>query len=173
MPAACAANALAANAPAAAPAHHLASYPPHLGARRPQSPQRMRHRGLRAYRAPAVRRQRGAGALSSRAYAKRGVTGTAVGVPDHVVGSGTPASCTSAAVVSAVASGGYISFRCGRKPVTITMTATAKVVNTSRWVVLDGGGLVTLSGGGRHQILYQNTCDRRQLITASDCYDQQ
>ena len=114
-----------------------------------------------------------ASSLSSRAYAKRGVTGTAVGVPDHVVGSGTPASCTSAAVVSAVASGGYISFRCGRKPVTITMTATAKVVNTSRWVVLDGGGLVTLSGGGRHQILYQNACDRRQLITASDCYDQQ
>jgi len=48
--------------------------------------------------------------------------------PDHVIGTGTPASCTSAAVVKAVAEGGVITFRCGPKPVTITMTATAKVV---------------------------------------------
>lgn len=53
------------------------------------------------------------------------------------------------------------------------MTATAKVLNTSHRIVLDGGGLVTLSGGGRRQILYQDTCDRRQLITASDCYNQE
>jgi hypothetical protein len=38
------------------------------------------------------------------------------------------------------------------------MTATAKVVNSSHRVVLDGGGLVTLSAGGRCQILYMNTC---------------
>lgn len=92
--------------------------------------------------------------------------------PNHVIGAGTPAGCTSAAVVKAVASGGIITFNCGPNPVTITMTATAKVVNTSHQVVLDGGGLVTLSGGGKRQILYQNTCDKKQKWTTSDCYNQ-
>ena len=93
--------------------------------------------------------------------------------PDHVIGTGTPASCTSAAVVSAVASGGVITFNCGPGPVTITMTATAKVVNTSHRIVLEGGGTVTLSGAGKRQILYMNTCDQRQQWTTSDCYDQE
>jgi hypothetical protein len=87
--------------------------------------------------------------------------------PTQVIGKGTPAGCTSAAVVAAVAKGGIITFACGPKPVTITLTATAKVVNTSRQVVLDGGGLVTLSGGGTHQILYMNTCDPQQKIAAA------
>jgi hypothetical protein len=93
--------------------------------------------------------------------------------PDQVVGSGTPAGCTSAAVVKAVADGGVITFNCGPNPVVIKMTATAKLRNTSHQVVLDGGGLVTLNGGGKHQILYLNTCDAKQKITTSDCYDQQ
>ena len=93
--------------------------------------------------------------------------------PNHVIGAGTPAGCTSAAVVKAVARGGIITFNCGPNPVTITMTATAKVVNTSHQVVLDGGGLVTLSGGGKRQILYMNTCDKKQKWTTSDCYNQQ
>jgi len=76
--------------------------------------------------------------------------------PDHVVGGGTPGSCTSAAVVAAVAAGGIITFDCGPKPVTITMTATAKVASSSHEVVLDGGGKVTLSGGGTTQILFMN-----------------
>jgi hypothetical protein len=76
--------------------------------------------------------------------------------PDHVIGNGTPASCTSAAVVAAVAAGGVITFSCGPDPVTITMTATATVANTSHQVVLDGGGKVTLSGGGTTQILSMN-----------------
>ena len=92
--------------------------------------------------------------------------------PDHVIGRGTPAGCTSAAVVRAVARGGVITFDCGPKPVTITMTATAKVVNTSHRVVLDGGGKVTLSGGGKIRILYMNTCDPKQKITTSDCWQQ-
>jgi hypothetical protein len=92
--------------------------------------------------------------------------------PDRWVGNGTPRSCTSRAVVRAVARGGIIRFRCGRKPVRIEMQETAKVVNTSRRVVLDGRGRVTLSGGGKRRILYQNTCDRRQTWTTSHCNDQ-
>jgi hypothetical protein len=93
--------------------------------------------------------------------------------PDHVIGDGSPAGCTSAAVVQAVAEGGIITFDCGPIPVTITMTATAKVVNTSQQVVLDGGGKVTLSGGGDLRILYMNTCDPAQTYTTSDCWEQQ
>ncbi|MBL0746579.1 right-handed parallel beta-helix repeat-containing protein [Nocardioides baculatus] len=89
-----------------------------------------------------------------------------------VVGTGTPASCTSRAVVRAVARGGVITFDCGPQPVTIEMKRTAKVVNTSASVVLDGGGLVTLSGGGERRILYMNTCDRAQVWTTSHCNDQ-
>ncbi|MCP3420277.1 hypothetical protein [Nocardioides pinisoli] len=93
-------------------------------------------------------------------------------VADTVVGTGTPASCTSRAVVRAVARGGLIRFDCGPSPVTIAMKRTAKVVNTSARVVLDGGGLVTLSGEDRRRILYMNTCDRAQVWTTSHCNDQ-
>src|SRR5580700_2202222 len=93
--------------------------------------------------------------------------------PNHVIGAGTPASCTSAAVVRAVAEGGVITFNCGPNPVTITMTATAKVVNTVHQVVLDGGGKVTLSGGGKIRILYMNTCDPAQKYITNDCWEQQ
>ena len=92
--------------------------------------------------------------------------------PDVVVGDGTPAGCTAQAVVDAVAHGGIITFSCGPAPVTIVMTATAKVVNTSPVVVLDGGGKVTLSGGGQRRILYMNTCDQAQIWTTSHCQDQ-
>jgi hypothetical protein len=93
--------------------------------------------------------------------------------PDRVIGTGTPASCTSAAVVKAVAAGGVITFDCGPAPVTITMKATAKVRNDhGPEVVLDGGGRVTLSGAGRRRILYQNTCDKAQRFTTSHCQDQ-
>jgi hypothetical protein len=92
--------------------------------------------------------------------------------PNHVIGHGTPAGCTSAAVVAAVRTGGIIRFACGPNPVTIRMRATAKVRNTSARVVLDGGGLVTLSGGGRRRILYMDTCDPAQVFTTSHCQDQ-
>ncbi len=92
--------------------------------------------------------------------------------PDRVIGNGTPSSCTSAAVVDAVAAGGVITFDCGPGAVTIEMDATAKVVNTSRIVVLDGGGLVTLSGRDERRILYMNTCDPAQVWTTSHCQNQ-
>jgi hypothetical protein len=93
--------------------------------------------------------------------------------PDRVVGDGTAPSCTSQAVVDAVARGGIITFNCGPEPVTIPMSATAKVVNTSPLVVLDGGGTVTLSGQGQRRILYMNTCDPAQIWTTSHCQNQE
>jgi hypothetical protein len=85
------------------------------------------------------------------------------GRPDHVIGNGTPAGCTSKKVVQAVAKGGVITFHCGPDPVVIEMRRTAKVMNghrradgsirATRRVVIDGGGLVTLSGMGRRRIL--------------------
>jgi hypothetical protein len=92
--------------------------------------------------------------------------------PTRYVGSGTPGSCTSAAVVAAVRKGGVIRFRCGAEPVTITMHRTAKVVNTHKRVVLDGQNKVTLSGDDRHRIVYMDTCDKRQVWTTSHCDDQ-
>jgi hypothetical protein len=100
--------------------------------------------------------------LSQPGHASRG----------QVIGNGTPAHCTSAAVVRAVRRGGDISFDCGPRPVTITMAATAKVENTSHRVVLNGGGLVTLSGGGKHQILNMDTCDQSRTWTTSHCQNQ-
>ena len=97
--------------------------------------------------------------------------------PDHVIGSGTPASCSPAAVVAAVAAGGVITFSCGQNPVTITMTATATVPTSSHLVVLDGGGKVTLSGGGKTEILSMNSGWQQQWpqlvvqnLTFTDAY---
>lgn len=94
--------------------------------------------------------------------------------PDQVIGSGTPASCTSAAVVAAVAVGGVITFNCGSAPVTIQMTATAQIFNNAAsTTVIDGGGLITLSGMGQRRILYMNTCDESLVWTTSHCDNQQ
>jgi hypothetical protein len=90
--------------------------------------------------------------------------------PNQVIGNGTPKSCTSSAVTRAVAAGGIIRFNCGTKPVTIQMTATAVVANTEHSVVLDGGGLVTLNGGGKRRILFSDTC--AGTLSTNDCVNQ-
>lgn len=93
--------------------------------------------------------------------------------PTTVVGTGTPASCTGAAFIDAVAKGGVITFDCGPEPVTLTLDRTAKVFNDKGPdIVIDGKGLVTLSGGGKHRILYMNTCDQKQVWTTSHCQNQ-
>lgn len=92
--------------------------------------------------------------------------------PTTVVGTGTPASCTSDDFVAAVASGGIITFDCGPEPATIIVTKTAKVFNDKgQKLVIDGGGKVTLSGGGKTRILYMATCDEAQVYPpgAGDC----
>jgi hypothetical protein len=70
----------------------------------------------------------------------------------RVVGTGTPGSCTEAALDAALGDAGAaaVTFDCGPDPHTITVTSE-KVV--SRDLVIDGGGLVTLSGGGSTRIL--------------------
>lgn len=93
--------------------------------------------------------------------------------PDRVVGTGTAASCTADAFIDAVARGGVITFDCGPDPVVITLDRPAKVFNdASDDVVIDGGGKVALSGGGRTRILYMNTCDPDQHWTTDHCDDQ-
>lgn len=77
-----------------------------------------------------------------------------------VVGSGTATSCTHAALTAALAGGGNVTFRCGFKPVVITVTSQKDIkANTS----IDGGNLVTLSGGGTHRIF--NIADGVTFIT--------
>jgi predicted outer membrane repeat protein len=92
--------------------------------------------------------------------------GLALGQPataDVVVGTGQPASCTGAAFASAVAtvnaSGGTITFNCGGAA-TITVTTQAVFQNSgdrSLVYAIDGGGLITLSGGGTTRIIYHTT----------------
>ena len=78
--------------------------------------------------------------------------------PTHVIGTGTPESVTEQAFIAAVAQGGVITFNGGSKPFTLTITKPAKVFNdASKKIVIEGGGLVTISGGGKTRILYLNT----------------
>lgn len=96
-----------------------------------------------------------------------------VSQPDQVVGSGTPETCTADAFIAAVARGGRIVFNCGPEPVVITLDRPAKVFNdASDDIVIDGGNLVTLSGGGTSRILYMNTCDPAQHWTTAHCDNQ-
>jgi len=96
-----------------------------------------------------------------------------VSVPNNIIGNGLPQSCSSEAVVDAIAKGGVITFNCGPAPLTISMTATAKIVNsTGPRIVIDGGGKITLSGKNKRRILYMNTCDPAQKWTTSHCQNQ-
>ncbi len=76
-----------------------------------------------------------------------------------VVGDGGAASCTEAALDAALGQhAAKIRFDCGPAPVTVTVTAE-KVLTED--VVIDGGGTVTLSGGGSTRILrIDSTFDR-------------
>jgi hypothetical protein len=96
-----------------------------------------------------------------------------VSSPDHIIGNGTPESCNCQAFIEAVAQGGKITFNCGPDPVTITLDRPAKVFNDAiPDIVIDGNGLITLSGGGKTRILYMNTCDPDQHWTTSHCQNQ-
>jgi hypothetical protein len=72
--------------------------------------------------------------------------------PDHVVGTGTAASCTFDALNAALAQGGITTFDCGTAPVTIAVTATLNLPTATN-TVIDGGSLVTLDGQNAVEIL--------------------
>ncbi|MCB1560618.1 MAG: right-handed parallel beta-helix repeat-containing protein [Xanthomonadales bacterium] len=67
-----------------------------------------------------------------------------------VLGNGTPGSISTAQLQTAMDAGGVIRLDQGAAPSTLTVTSTLEI---DRNVVLDGGGLVTLSGGGARRIL--------------------
>jgi hypothetical protein len=76
------------------------------------------------------------------------------------VGTGTAASCTEAALSAALTTGGVVTFDCGAAPVSITVTKTIELpfdVDT----VIDGGGTITIDGGGAVRILDWNSPNYR------------
>ncbi len=75
-----------------------------------------------------------------------------VATPTAVVGTGSAASCTFAALQAAATAGGIITFNCGANPVTIPVTATLNIPSTKN-TVIDGGRKITLDGGGAVQIM--------------------
>lgn len=95
---------------------------------------------------------------SSPSVPPAGSTGcTAPMIPDapfsaskQTVGSGTVASCTEAALVSAVSAGGTVVFSCGTAPVVIALSAP---LLPAKDLFLDGAGLVTLSSSGASRII--------------------
>src|SRR5690242_14356305 len=73
-----------------------------------------------------------------------------VPVPSAVVGAGAADTCTESALRAAVAAGGHVTFDCGGTGATIPVTHEISVTRTT---VIDGGGKVTLDGGGKNRIL--------------------
>jgi hypothetical protein len=81
-----------------------------------------------------------------------------------VIGSGTPQSCTFAALNAAVAKAGVITFNCGDGAVTIPITGTMNL-SISKNTVIDGGNKVTLDGGHRVQIFNYHSGNFQALET--------
>lgn len=69
------------------------------------------------------------------------------------VGTGTPASCTEAALNRALAGGGTINFNCGSGLVTIPITTT-KVIRSD--TIIQGGGKITLRGNHTSRLFTVN-----------------
>jgi hypothetical protein len=67
---------------------------------------------------------------------------SSVALAAGVVGTGTPASCTEAALNAALAGGGLVTFNCGG-PATIDISGNTIAADTT----VDGGGLITMRGG--------------------------
>jgi hypothetical protein len=64
-----------------------------------------------------------------------------------VVGTGTAASCTDAALDTALAGGGSVTFDCGPDPVTIDISSGTGTKTIAVDTTIDGGSLITISGG--------------------------
>jgi len=77
-----------------------------------------------------------------------------VNAPTSVVGTGTPESCTAAELEEAIGAGGVIVFDCGPDPLTLSLDHALEITVDT---VVDGGGLVTLSGGDATRIFELDT----------------
>jgi len=77
-----------------------------------------------------------------------------------VVGTGTPASCTQAALEAKLTGGGSLTFNCGANPVTIVVTNTLSIAADT---TVDGGGKITLSGGDASKVFFVNSGIRLTL----------
>jgi hypothetical protein len=83
-----------------------------------------------------------------------------------VVGTGSPDSCTESALDGALIGGGNISFNCGTNPVVIPIFKEKVIAQNT---VIDGGGLVTISGRHATRVFKVNagvTFEVRKLIIA-------
>ncbi len=69
--------------------------------------------------------------------------------PQTALAGGTVTNCTEAGLNAALTGGGAVVFNCGPSPVTITVTSQKIIAQPTS---IDGGGLVTLSGGGATRI---------------------
>ncbi len=70
-----------------------------------------------------------------------------------VVGDGTPASCTEAALTAALAGGGLVTFNCGG-PKSITVTSSQGITQA---ITIAGGDVITLTGGGANRLFFVDT----------------
>lgn len=77
-----------------------------------------------------------------------------------VVGTGTSGSCTEAALDTALADGGLVTFSCGTDPHTITITVTKVIAAATQ---IHGDKLITLSGGSVRRIFSVGTGASLQL----------
>jgi parallel beta helix pectate lyase-like protein len=73
-----------------------------------------------------------------------------------VVGTGTAASCTDAALNAALAGGGLVTFDCGG-PATIDVSTGTGTKTITADTTIDGGGLITISGGSSVRVLSVNS----------------
>jgi len=74
-----------------------------------------------------------------------------------VVGTGTPDSCTDAALDAALAGGGLVTFNCGSDRATIDISTGTGTKTIAADTIIDGGGLTTISGGNRARVFFVNS----------------
>lgn len=87
-----------------------------------------------------------------------------------MVGTGSAASCTDAALDAALAGGGLVTFDCGPVPVTIDISPAAggsgtKTISTG--TIIDGGGLITISGGDSVRVFIVNGTGTFRLLNVT------
>src|SRR5215470_6957134 len=78
------------------------------------------------------------------------VVAVLLSLPVPAAADGVITTCTPAGLASEIAAGGHFSFNCGG-PATIVLTGTLDVLHDT---TLDGGGVITISGGGSWHVFY-------------------